>query len=112
MKDNHLNYCRGEGTRDRQGAEQDCRRIFSAIHEVVGGELPENLCKELEELREKCPFCVNAFLDTLEKTVEACHQLPRRALSDEDRTALRRKVQEGLEAIRRDIDNGCPLPDH
>lgn len=105
MKDDFLKQCKGESARDRQGAEHDCGRIFSAIHEMVGGDLPENLCKELDELREKCPFCVDTFLKTLERTVEACNQLPRRALSDEDRATLRQEVRKGLETICRDIDN-------
>lgn len=105
MKDDYLKQCKGEGVRDRQGAEEDCGRIFSTIHDIIGGNLPEDLCKELEELREKCPFCVDAFLKTLERTVEACNRLPRRALSDKDRANLRQEVKKGLEAIRKDIES-------
>ena len=105
MSENFLKLCTGEGVRDRQGAEKDCGRLFTAIHDIIGGNLPDDLCRELEELREKCPFCVDTFIKTLEKTVEACNQLPGHDLSDNDRADLRRKVHEGLQSIRNDIDN-------
>lgn len=105
MKNDFLKQCKGEGVRDRQGAEHDCGRIFSSIHDIIGGDLPDNLCTELEELREKCPFCVDTFLKTLDKTVNVCRQTPDRELSDDDRANLRQEVLKGLEAIRKDINN-------
>jgi len=105
MKDDYLKLCKGDGVRDRQGAEHDCGRIFSAIHDVVGGDLPKNLERELDELREKCPFCVDAFLKTLQKTVNVFGTLPGQALGDKDRATLRREIRHGLATIRKDIDN-------
>jgi hypothetical protein len=105
MNDDFLKRCKGEGVRDRQGAEHDCGRIFSSIHEIIGGELPDDLCQELEELREKCPFCVDAFLKTLEKTVDFYTRLPHHPLSDHDRANLRQEVRKGLDTIRSEIDD-------
>jgi hypothetical protein len=105
MKHDYLKQCKGEGVRDRRGAEHDCGRIFTSIHDIIDGALPENLCQELEELRGKCPFCVEAFLKTLQRTVDVYGNLPRQALSDDERVNLRRDILKGLDDIRRDIEN-------
>jgi hypothetical protein len=105
MKHDYLKQCKGEGIRDRQGAEHDCGRIFSMIHDILGGDLPGDLGRELEELREKCPFCVDTFLKTLKKTVDVYGRLPDQALSDDDRASLRQEIREGLATIRKEMDD-------
>jgi len=104
-KDEFLKQCKGRGIRERHGAEEDCGRIFTAIHDLIDGELPADLCRELDELREKCPFCVDTFLKTMQKTIDVYGHLPDKHLPEDDRTRLRNKILEGLEEIRRDIEN-------
>jgi len=104
MKHEFLKQCKGEGVRDRQGAEQDCGRIFTQIHDIIGGQVTGDLRRELDELREKCPFCVDAFLKTLQKTVDVYATLPDKTLGDTDRTRLRDQIRQGLDAIRNDPD--------
>ena len=104
MSEDFLKICKGEGIRDRQGAEEDCGRIFTAIHDLIGGGLPADLHRELNELREKCPFCVDAFIKTLQKTADICGTLPRQTLGAADRDTLRNNLRRELATIRRDFD--------
>jgi hypothetical protein len=104
MTDEFLKTCKGEGIRDRQGAEQDCGRIFAAIHDIIGDGLPDDLCRELEELREKCPFCVDTFIKTLQKTADLYGVTPPKTLSDADRESLHNKLRQELAVIRDDLD--------
>jgi len=99
-----MKTCKGEGIRDRQGAVEDCGRIFAAIHDILGDGLPDDLSRELDELREKCPFCVDTFIKTLQKTVDTFGALPTQSLSAADRDNLHRTLRENLASIRRDLD--------
>lgn len=105
IHDDFLKQCKGNGVRERHGAEEDCGRIFTSIHDIIGGTLPDDLCRELDELREKCPFCVDAFLKTMRKTIDVYGKLPDKPLPENDRVRLRSEILKGLEEIRRDIDH-------
>jgi len=65
-----------------------CRQLFRLLSEFMDGELPEGLCREIQTHLSDCEPC-QAFLRTLQRTVEICQELPAEPLPSEARRELR-----------------------
>ncbi len=52
--------------------DRRCKRIFAMLSDYLNTELPVKNCRELERHLKGCEPCI-AYLESLRKTVEACH---------------------------------------
>jgi RNA polymerase sigma-70 factor (ECF subfamily) len=72
-----------------------CQQLFALLSEFIDGRLPDGICREIQAHLSDCEPC-EAFLRTLQKTVEICQQLPREPLPQETRRELRELLQAEL----------------
>jgi len=52
-----------------------CRELLERLSEYMDGELPQEICQEIQRHMEGCAPCV-AFVKTLKKTAGICRRLP------------------------------------
>lgn len=52
-------------------SEEECRDVFARLSEYLDGELPEDLCRRIEQHIGGCAPCVE-FVKSLEKSIELC----------------------------------------
>jgi len=71
--------------------EHNCRHLLSELSAYVEGEASEALCTEIREHLAGCENC-RAVVDTLRKTIQLYHTLPRPDLSDGARQRLYRTL--------------------
>jgi anti-sigma factor RsiW len=69
-----------------------CKELFALLSEFIDGRLPEGICLEIQAHMADCAPCV-AFLNTLQKTVAVCQQLPHQPLPDEMKCELKEILQ-------------------
>jgi RNA polymerase sigma-70 factor (ECF subfamily) len=81
--------------------EMRCRQLFELLSEFIDGQLDEARCREIQAHLADCPPC-DAFLNTLQKTVEACQKLPCHSLPEETRRELKEMLQAELVGWRQD----------
>lgn len=73
----------------------ECRALFERLSEFLDGELPADLCREIERHAGGCPPC-HDLVQTLRRTVGLCRALPERPLPEEARAALRTLLRESF----------------
>lgn len=66
-----------------------CREIFARLSEYIDGELPQDLCDEVERHFGGCAPC-EAFLESLRRTVRWIEQAGDEPLPEDLRRAVRR----------------------
>jgi RNA polymerase sigma-70 factor (ECF subfamily) len=71
----------------RHGSEQ-CREIFARLSEYLDGELPRDLCDQIDGHMGDCPPC-QAFLKSLEQTVKLVESVETPTMPEEVRRAVR-----------------------
>lgn len=69
-----------------------CQELFARLSEFIDGELPLELCDQIQAHLSDCHPCL-AFVQTLRQTVEICRQLPSRPLPVSLRQDLKRMLQ-------------------
>jgi len=74
-------------TEHRHGPEQ-CKQVFARLSEYLDGELPQDLCEQIEGHMGGCPPC-QAFLRSLERTVRWVEDLEAPQLPEDVRLAVR-----------------------
>jgi anti-sigma factor RsiW len=52
-----------------------CRELFERLSEYVDGELPQAVCREIQQHLQDCAPCI-AFAKTLKKTADLARRLP------------------------------------
>jgi anti-sigma factor RsiW len=67
------------------GAE--CRKLLEQLSEYIDGELDPAGCAAIESHTEDCATC-RAFIESLRRTVDLIHRLPRPTISEETRREL------------------------
>ncbi len=55
--------------------KHDCHKFLQSISDLIDGELPAEICKELDRHLAECPDCRIVF-NTTKKTVELYHDDP------------------------------------
>jgi len=70
--------------------DRRCKRIFAMLSDYLNAELPVKNCRELEQHLKGCEPCI-AYLESLRKTVEACHRYKVRRVPP-----LSKKVREAM----------------
>lgn len=80
---------------------KECKEIFAMLSEYLDMELPANACDEIEAHLKDCPPCIE-FVESLQKTIEMCHQYSHDSgpsqLSDTSRAALEEAYRKMLAA--------------
>ena len=66
---------------------EECSQLLGDLSSYLDGEASEALCREIEHHLEGCEDC-RVVVDTLRKTVELVHDLPRPDLPDGARERL------------------------
>lgn len=64
-----------------------CRKLLGDMCDYVDGELPEELCKDLERHLEHCPNC-RVMLDSLTKTIRIYREGVEEPLPEHLKTSL------------------------
>ena len=81
-----------------------CRQLFAALSEYLDDTLDESMCDALEKHLDGCRPC-EAFLSSLERTVEQCRQYqpghPERKLAAQVRQKVLRKYRQALQSTNR-----------
>ena len=71
---------------------EECKQVFERLSEYIDGELPPDLCEQMDRHIGDCPPCVQ-FVESLRKTTLLCRDstasLRPEPVRDEDRAALR-----------------------
>lgn len=80
----------------RTGTEQPvrpsrCKAMFAELSNYLDEKLDDSLCDELEKHLSGCEPC-QAFLSTLEASIEECRRAPAECPTNEKAAALRRKL--------------------
>ncbi len=60
----------------------ECREMFGRLSEFLDGELPADLCQQIQAHMDGCEPC-QAFARTLRDTVERCRRLSSRPLPED-----------------------------
>ena len=71
---------------------EECKQVFEQLSEYIDGELPPDLCEQLDRHIGDCPPCVQ-FVQSLRTSTALCKKMKRSTspdpVSDEDRATLR-----------------------
>jgi RNA polymerase sigma-70 factor (ECF subfamily) len=87
--------------RKRKAARpQSCKRLFAALSDYLDGESGPRLCAQLEAHLEGCPPC-QAYLTSLEETVQRCRRHCPEPMKARLRSDLREMVAKAREAASR-----------
>ena len=73
----------------------ECGALLARLSEFLDGELPPELCREIEAHMADCGPCRDV-IETLRRTVDLCRALPRRELPEEARAAIRALLRESF----------------
>lgn len=84
----------------REDVEMKCQQLFALLSEFIDGQLPEDICRQMEAHLADCQPC-HVFLRTLQATVETCRRLPSSPLPEETRRELRELLRAELAEWRR-----------
>ena len=77
-----------------------CRQIFETLSDYLDDDLDAEDCDEIETHVERCAPC-QAFLNTLQRTVDFCRDATVESLNDARRAELRKSLKrEYLEAVK------------
>ena len=76
------------GSTHHHEMSMSCRELFERLSEFVDGELPPEICEEIQRHMDGCSPCV-AFANTLKKTADLCRRLPARPMPAEVADNLR-----------------------
>jgi RNA polymerase sigma-70 factor, ECF subfamily len=71
--------------------ERSCKQMFAELSDYLDDELDDSLCAELEKHMNGCRPC-QAFLASLEKSIEQCRVAPRESLDPASAAKLRREL--------------------
>ncbi|MBM3810239.1 MAG: zf-HC2 domain-containing protein [Acidimicrobiia bacterium] len=52
----------------------ECKEVFALLSQYLDGELPEDVCEQMDRHIGDCPPCVE-FLASLKKTAALCRQM-------------------------------------
>lgn len=80
---------------------RSCKQMFSELSDYLDEELDEALCEELEKHMKDCEPC-EAFLSTLEKTIEQCRTMPAESPDARAAAKLRRELMAEYSRAMRD----------
>jgi RNA polymerase sigma-70 factor (ECF subfamily) len=75
-----------------------CKQVFSNLSNYLDGVLDDSLCAELERHMSGCKPC-EAFLDSLQNTISALHQVPGERLESNVAAEARSRVLHKLETV-------------
>lgn len=102
----HAKHADGNGGHARPAALQPgqrrCKQIFADLSDYLDDELDDSLCDELEKHIEGCEPCV-AFLASLEKTIEQCHNEPNPLPDPAAAAKMRRELLGRYQKLLKDI---------
>jgi anti-sigma factor RsiW len=76
-----------------------CKQIFLRLSEYLDGDLPPDLCEEIQRHLAVCPAC-RAFTNTLRATIELCGKLPPVPIPPDLRRKLRAALRAHLAQVR------------
>lgn len=80
-----------------------CKAMFAALSEYLDEKLDDHLCEELEQHMQGCAPC-EAFLASLQTTIEQCRALPAECAPGKKAARLRRQIlqehQRAVAAVR------------
>jgi len=71
----------------KQHNHPDCQKYLQEISDYIDGELPPNLCKELEEHMVGCTNCT-VVVNTLKRTIELYQEEPDQEIPEETKKRL------------------------
>ena len=91
-----------------QPRQRRCKEMFAELSNYLDDELDDSLCEELEKHMENCRPC-QAFLSTLEQSIEQCRHAPDELPDPRVAAAIRRdvlaKYQETLASLAKNRKN-------
>ena len=70
----------------------NCRQIFEALSEYIDDDLDPGVCDEIEQHMQGCAPC-QAFLNTLQRTVDFCRDTTVPPLTAQQKADLREMVR-------------------
>jgi anti-sigma factor RsiW len=71
--------------------ERRCKEMFAELSNYLDDELDDSLCEELEKHLDGCKPC-QAFLTSLEKSIEQCRTAPKESPDPHRAARVRREV--------------------
>lgn len=71
--------------------ERRCKEMFAQLSDYLDEKLDSSLCEELERHMDGCAPC-EAFLASLQRSIEQCRKIPAESMDPQLATELRRKI--------------------
>jgi len=73
-------------------SHEGCRHLLAGLSDYLDGEASAELCAEIQKHMADCGKC-RVVINTLRKTVELYHRLPRPAFPDDARERLYKSLE-------------------
>jgi RNA polymerase sigma-70 factor (ECF subfamily) len=71
--------------------ERRCKEMFAQLSDYLDEELDSSMCEELERHMDGCEPC-QAFLASLQRSIEQCHKIPAESMDPKLASELRRSL--------------------
>lgn len=89
---------RASATLPAKPRERRCQEMFAELSNYLDDELDDSLCEELEKHMDGCEPC-QAFLTSLEKSIQQCRTAPNEVLDPRIAAKLRRELLSGYQGL-------------
>jgi RNA polymerase sigma-70 factor (ECF subfamily) len=86
------------GTKRKLACSRHCKQVFANLSDYLDGTLDDTLCKELERHIEGCKPC-EAFLSSLQNTIEQTRSLPSQQPDQRAVTQLRARLAQQVRTL-------------
>jgi RNA polymerase sigma-70 factor (ECF subfamily) len=88
-----------------QPRQRRCKEMFAELSNYLDDELDDSLCEELEKHMDGCEPC-EAFLSSLEKSIQQCRMAPNESPDPRVAARLRRELMAEYQGLMREITRG------
>jgi RNA polymerase sigma-70 factor (ECF subfamily) len=78
--------------------QKKCKELFAELSNYLDDELDDSLCEELEKHMDGCAPC-QAFLSSLERSIQQCHTTPKESPDPRIAAKLRREVMSDYQEL-------------
>jgi RNA polymerase sigma-70 factor (ECF subfamily) len=79
-----------------------CKEMFAELSNYLDDELDASLCEELEKHMDGCEPC-QAFLSTLERSIEECRKTPNKLPDPRIASKVRRELMSGYQGVMKEV---------
>ena len=89
--------------------ERRCKEMFAELSNYLDDELDDSLCEELEKHMEGCEPC-QAFLTSLEKSIQQCRTVPHESPDPHVAARVRRELLSNYKGLMTELARSSPHP--